>query len=248
MTYAPHAPRGSLSRPPGTWHPGADSRPQADLRLLGDRGTKTMKMVATVGSGLIYGYWAAANTRDGGPITGWNTFYGFMAALAFVLALTAMLALTPRLSRGIRAVAWAAFAGIALGFLVSTTDTSVIRSVVLGAALAVGVFVSALYRIQTHPRPGNVRTGDLGYPLTERQDARRVEEYGQESFTGRTAPEAVGPAASTSPTAPESPATTPASSVRPAGYGTIRHRRRRRGGKVRLLMRTLKMARSIRRH
>lgn len=247
MTYAPHAPRGSLSRPPGTWHPGADSRPQADPRLLGDRGTKAMKTVATVGSGLIYGYWAAANTRDGGPITGWNTFYGFMAALAFVLVLAAMLALTPRLPRGIRAVAWAAFAGIALGFLVSTTDTSVIRSVVLGGALAVGVLVSGLYRIQTRPRPASARTGDLGYPLGDRQDTARAGEYGQESFTARTAPEAVGPAAATAPTAPAAP-TTPASSVRPAGYGTIRHRRRRRGGKVRLLMRTFKMARSIRRH
>ncbi|MEU3554423.1 hypothetical protein [Streptomyces fragilis] len=251
MTYAPHAPRGSLSRrPPGTWHEGADSRPQADTRLLGDRGTKAMKTVATVGSGLIYGYWAAANTRDGGPITGWNTFYGFMTALAFMLALAAMLALTPRLSRGIRAVAWAAFTGVALGFLVSTTDTSVIRSVVLGGALAVGVFVSALYRIQTRPRPGDARTGDPGYPVTDRQDALRVEEYGQESFTARTAREAVGPAASTAPAAPASP-TAPASAGRPADHGTVGHRqlrRRRGGGKVRLLTRRRRMARSIRRH
>jgi hypothetical protein len=203
------------------------------MRLLGDRGTKIMKLALPLGLGLLYGYWAAANTRDGGPITGWNLFFGFMTSLAFMLAFMAMQALTPRLSRGIRAVAWAAFTGIALGFLVSTTGTSVIRSLVMGAALAVGVFVSALYRIETRPRPGVVRTGELGYPVTAQEDEQRTEEYGRESFSAHTAP--------ASPT-------TPASSVRPAGHGTIRHRRRRRGGKVRLLMRTLKMARAIRRH
>jgi hypothetical protein len=219
------------------------------MRLLGDRGTKIMKLALPLGLGLIYGYWAAANTRNGGPITGWNLFYGFMTALAFMLALTAMMALTPRLSRGIRAVAWAAFSGVALGFLVSTTDTSVIRSVVLGGALAVGVFVSALYRIETRPRPATGRRDDPGYPLPEWEDARRTEEYAQESFTARTASGggAPGTVTSSGPTAPVSPtAPAPASAVRPAGH-TLR-RRRRRGGKARLLTRTLRAARPGRRH
>ncbi|NYV78273.1 hypothetical protein, partial [Streptomyces sp. UH6] len=177
MTYAPHAPRGSLSRPPGAWHQGADASRGADLRLLGERGTKIMMWAMPLTLGLVYGYWAAANTRDGGSITGWNLFYGFMTALVFMLALMGMRALAPRLPRGIRAVAWGAFTGVAMGYLVSTTATSVIRSLVMGAALGVGVFVSVLYRTQTRRTPGSPRPDEAPYPVSPREDEARTAAY-----------------------------------------------------------------------
>jgi hypothetical protein len=245
MTYAPHAPRGSLSRPPGTWHTGADQRPGADLRLLGDRGTKIMKWALPLGLGLIYGYWAATDVRRGGPVTGWNLFFGFATALVFMLALLAMRALAPRLPRVPRALAWAAFAGIALGFLVSTTNQSVLHSLVLGLALAVGVFVSVLYRVSTRRTPGAVSPGEPRYPATAGEDAIRTAAYASESSTTRSALGTAGaPAATTASTTGTGPSTATAPGAVPPH--PIRLRRRRRG-KARLLMRTLKTARAMRR-
>ncbi|MET8577698.1 hypothetical protein [Streptomyces sp. NPDC005012] len=249
MTYAPNAPRGSLSRPPGTWHTGADQRPGADLRLLGERGTKIMKWALPLGLGLIYGFWAATDVRRGGPITGWNVFFGFATALVFMLALMALRALAPRLPHVPRALAWAAFAGMALGFLVSTTNQSVLRSVVLGLALAVGVFVSVLYRVSTHRTPGAVAPGELHHPATAGEDAMRTAAYASESSTTRSALGTAGaPTTTTATTTASTTGTAPTTATAPGAVPPhpIRLRRQRRG-KARLLMRTLKMARAMRR-
>ncbi|MEV5932284.1 hypothetical protein AB0L56_05795 [Streptomyces sp. NPDC052079] len=100
--------------------------------------------------GLVYGYWAAANRRQGGPITGWNLLFGFLTALAFALVLMALLALAPKLRRELHAVAWAAFSGGAVGFLFSQSGGSVLRSAGLSLAVAAGVFATMFYRFYTH--------------------------------------------------------------------------------------------------
>ncbi|MEU9580227.1 hypothetical protein [Streptomyces chilikensis] len=239
MTYAPHAPRGSLPRPPGTWHPGSDLRRDADLRLLGDRGTKIMKWALPLVLGLLYGAWAATNSRHGGPVTGWNLIFGFVTALVFMLALMAMRAFAPRLPRGIRAAAWAAFAGIAVGFLVSASDGSLIRSLGVGVAVAAGVFVSVFYRVQTRRTPGAHGTGEPRYPVSPREDEARTAAYASGPPTTPSLPGAAGGpaggAATAEPAAPAAPAT-------PVRHGTLR--RRRRGGKARHLVRTIRTARS----
>jgi len=100
--------------------------------------------------GLVYGFWAAANRRDGGPITGWNVLFGFVSALAFMAVLIGVRAVAPRLKRELHAVAWGTFAGIAFGFLYSQTGASVLRS--CGNSLVVAGFVTAalFYRYYTH--------------------------------------------------------------------------------------------------
>ncbi|GGX13073.1 hypothetical protein GCM10010297_38230 [Streptomyces malachitofuscus] len=100
--------------------------------------------------GLVYGYWAAANRRHGGPITGWNLLFGFLTALAFAVVLMALLTLAPKLRRELHAVAWAAFSGIAVGFLFSQSGGSVLRSTALSLAVAAGVFATMFYRFYTH--------------------------------------------------------------------------------------------------
>ncbi|NEC84670.1 hypothetical protein [Streptomyces sp. SID12501] len=99
--------------------------------------------------GLVYGFWAAANRRDGGPITGWNVLFGFVSALAFMAVLVGVRAMAPRLAREPHAVAWGAFAGVAFGFLYSQTGASVLRS--CGNSLVVAASVSAVlfYRYYT---------------------------------------------------------------------------------------------------
>ncbi|NEA62783.1 hypothetical protein [Streptomyces sp. SID12488] len=99
--------------------------------------------------GLVYGFWAAANRREGGPITGWNVLFGFVSALAFMAVLVGVRAVAPRLTRELHAVAWGAFAGVAFGFLYSQTGASVLRS--CGNSLVVAASVSAVlfYRYYT---------------------------------------------------------------------------------------------------
>ncbi|WP_405819042.1 hypothetical protein OG241_28145 [Streptomyces sp. NBC_01390] len=100
--------------------------------------------------GLVYGFWAAANRRGGGPITGWNVLFGFVSALAFMAVFIGVRAVAPRLRRELHAVAWGAFAGVAFGFVYSQTGASVLRSA--GNSLAVAASVSAVlfYRYYTH--------------------------------------------------------------------------------------------------
>jgi hypothetical protein len=101
--------------------------------------------------GLVYGYWAAAMNRDGGPITGWNLFFGFVTAFVFAALHTAVLAVAPRLRREPHALLWAVFAGCAFGFLYSqASQHSVLRSTIMSLAIAAAVFAVNFYRYYTH--------------------------------------------------------------------------------------------------
>ncbi|MFG2514571.1 hypothetical protein [Streptomyces sp. NPDC048584] len=110
------------------------------------------KIAVPVLLGLVYGYWAAGNRRDAGPITGWNLLFGFLTALVFAVVLMALLALAPRLPREAHAVTWGAFAGAAVGFLFSQAGGSVLRSTALALAVAAGVTLIMFYRYYTHER------------------------------------------------------------------------------------------------
>ncbi|MFD4605477.1 hypothetical protein ACFWPQ_46645 [Streptomyces sp. NPDC058464] len=108
------------------------------------------RVAVPVVTGLIYGDWAAANRRSGGPITGGNLLFGFLSALVFAVVLFALLTYAPRLSRELHAVVWTAFAGIAFGFLYSQTGESVLRSVGMSLAVAAVTFILMFYRFYTH--------------------------------------------------------------------------------------------------
>ncbi|GAB2470315.1 hypothetical protein [Streptomyces incanus] len=119
-------------------------------RFFGERAHVVGKLAVSVVLGLVYGYWAAANRRDGGPITGWNLLFGFLSALVFAVLCMALLSVAPKLRREVHAVLWGAFSGAAVGFLFNQTNLSVLQSTGLGLAIAAGVFVSMFYRYYTH--------------------------------------------------------------------------------------------------
>ncbi|MER6525538.1 hypothetical protein [Streptomyces sp. NPDC001508] len=100
--------------------------------------------------GLLYGYWAAANRRDGGPITGGNLLFGFVTALVFVLVYLGVQALAPRMRREVHALLWTAFGGIAFGFLYSQSGESALRSAGMSLAVAAVIFIVIFYRYYTH--------------------------------------------------------------------------------------------------
>lgn len=118
--------------------------------VFGERTHAVMKWAVPVALGLVYGYWAAANRRSGGPITGWNVLFGLVAALVFIALYVAVRAVAPRLRREVHALLWAAFAGCATGFLVNQSGSSTLYSAGVSLAVAAGFFAVMFYRYYTH--------------------------------------------------------------------------------------------------
>ncbi|MET9333602.1 hypothetical protein ABZX78_20710 [Streptomyces cellulosae] len=119
------------------------------INVFDTRTHRMARIVLPVLAALVYGFWAAANRRYGGPITGWNLLFGFLTALVFAVVLITLLTVTPKLRRELHALAWASFAGIAAGFLLSQSNTSVLRSTALGVSVMAGTFLIMFYRYYT---------------------------------------------------------------------------------------------------
>ncbi|KFG02123.1 membrane protein [Streptomyces scabiei] len=136
--------------PGGPSAPGRRAAP-ATPDVFGARTHALANRILPVVLGLVYGYWAAAMNRDGGPITGWNLLFGFVTAFVFAALHTAVLIVAPRLRRELRAAVWAAFAGCAFGFLYSqASQHSVLRCAAMSLAVAAGFLAANFYRYYTH--------------------------------------------------------------------------------------------------
>ncbi|MET9576311.1 hypothetical protein ACLQ2D_19865 [Streptomyces sp. DT199] len=127
--------------------------------VFGARTHLAVKVGLPIVLGLVYGYWAAANRRDAGPITGWNLLFGFVTAVVFAALFAAVCALAPLLRRELHALCWFVFAGGAVGFLYSQTGASVISSSGLGLAVGAGVLAMVFYRYYTHEDAAGRRIG-----------------------------------------------------------------------------------------
>ncbi|MFF8643619.1 hypothetical protein [Streptomyces sp. NPDC015345] len=99
--------------------------------------------------GVVYGLWAGLIRRDGGPLTAGSALFGVLAGLVFAVLMYALHRAAPSLPREPRAMAWAAFAGISFGFLVSAGGASVVRSTIFGLVAAASVFAVTFYRYYT---------------------------------------------------------------------------------------------------
>lgn len=108
------------------------------------------KWAVPVVGGLLYGYWAAANQRDAGPITGWNVLFGFVCAIVVAAAYIGVRWLAPVMRRELHALLWTVFAGVSFGFLYSLTGASVLRSTFTALGIAAFVFAGTFYRFYTH--------------------------------------------------------------------------------------------------
>ncbi|PSM41833.1 hypothetical protein C6Y14_19095 [Streptomyces dioscori] len=100
-------------------------------------------------AGIVYGLWTSGIARHAGPITGWNVLLGVISALAFAAAAHGIHTIAPRLPRELRAATWAAFAGIAFGFVYSLTDAGIVKTVGLSLVITAGVFAVVFYRYYT---------------------------------------------------------------------------------------------------
>ncbi|AJF66026.1 hypothetical protein [Streptomyces vietnamensis] len=100
--------------------------------------------------GVLYGFYAEVNARDGGALS-WGQFWlGLISAVVLAVALYALRRYGRALPREARGAAWGALAGIAVGFLYSLTDASVYASTLLGLIVGVCVGGAAYYLFYTH--------------------------------------------------------------------------------------------------
>ncbi|WP_031483166.1 hypothetical protein [Streptomyces bicolor] len=143
MAHAAPASGGGTSRAVGT---GASGLPD----VFSARTHRIASVAVPVVLGLIYGYWAAANRRSGGEITGWNLLFGFVTSIAFMVLYVAVRALASRVRRELHAILWAAFIGSAFGFLYNQSDNTVLKSTAIGVTVGAVCFVVLFYRYYTH--------------------------------------------------------------------------------------------------
>ncbi|MCL8011000.1 hypothetical protein [Streptomyces sp. AS02] len=118
--------------------------------VFSERTHRIASVAVPVVLGLVYGYWAAANQRSGGEITGWNLLFGFVTAFAFMVLYVGIRALAPHMRRELHAILWASFTGGTFGFLYSLTDKSIVRSVLMGLVVGAVWFAVLFYRYYTH--------------------------------------------------------------------------------------------------
>lgn len=140
---------GAPGTPRTTGNTATTTRP-ATSDIFGAQAHTAARWGVPVAAGLVYGFWAAAINRSGGPITGWNVLFGFTCAIVFAGLYIGVRMLAPFLKREWHALLWAAFTGIAFGFLYSQTGATVLRSTMMSLGVAAGVFAVAFYRYYTH--------------------------------------------------------------------------------------------------
>lgn len=123
--------------------------------------------------GVIYGFYAAFIRRDGGPSTGGQVALGFAAGVAFAVLCFALARFQYVIPREARAAAYGALTACAIGFLVSLTDTSVLRSTILGLVVGVPVGLAMYYFFYSREdwpeeRTTDRTTGGTVYRATDR--------------------------------------------------------------------------------
>ncbi|WP_028810590.1 hypothetical protein [Streptomyces flavidovirens] len=114
-----------------------------------DSGVRRHRGIVPVVLGAVYGMYASFLARDAGPVTGWNVGFGVLcavvvAALCFLLGRTEG-ALIPL----VRAAAYGALFGVAIGFLHSLAGNSILDSVIVGGATGAGLGAAAFYVFYT---------------------------------------------------------------------------------------------------
>lgn len=99
--------------------------------------------------GVIFGFYAAFIRREGGPSTGGQVVLGVVSGVVLAALCFALGRLQHVLQPELRAAAYGALTGCAIGFLVSMNGSSVLRSAGIGVAVAAGALVCAFYYFYT---------------------------------------------------------------------------------------------------
>ena len=100
--------------------------------------------------GVIYGWSTAFVEKSGAPVT-WGLFWlGLISAVVLAGAVYGIHRIGHSLPRELHAAAWGGLAGIAVGFVYSLSDVSILSATVLGLIIGAGVTAGAFYLYYTH--------------------------------------------------------------------------------------------------
>lgn len=99
--------------------------------------------------GVILGFWAFFIKRDGGATTGGQIWLGVVSGVAFAVLCYALVQVRWALPRELRAAAFGALTGGAVGFLYSLHDNSVLASGLLGLVVGAGMSCTMFYLYYT---------------------------------------------------------------------------------------------------
>ncbi|KOU32752.1 membrane protein [Streptomyces sp. WM6372] len=130
----------------------AHAAPTAPRRHWQATGTDDMikgQLTRALLLGLVYGVWAAFMRRDTGGVDTGNVFYGILCGAVFAGIMFTLARVGPRLMRELHAAAYGAFGGIAVGYLYSLADHSILRSCWVGFITGIGIGLAAFYRYYT---------------------------------------------------------------------------------------------------
>ncbi|MCX5391745.1 hypothetical protein [Streptomyces sp. NBC_00094] len=113
-------------------------------------GSSTLGWALPATLGVIYGFYAAFIEKSGAPVT-WGLFWlGLISAIVLAGAVYGLHRVRRALPRELHAAAWGGLAGIAVGFLYSLSDVSILSATVLGLIVGGSVTAGAFYLYYTH--------------------------------------------------------------------------------------------------
>ncbi|GAA2238226.1 hypothetical protein GCM10010232_26250 [Streptomyces amakusaensis] len=102
-----------------------------------------------VALGTLFGFYAGFLRRTGEAVSWWDVLYGVVAGLIFTALAFGLGRIQHALPQELRAAAYAALCGVAIGFLHSLTGTSILRSVGMGLFFAAAMLVVSFYVFHT---------------------------------------------------------------------------------------------------
>ncbi|KOG28298.1 MULTISPECIES: hypothetical protein [Streptomyces] len=103
-----------------------------------------------VAVGVLYGLYAATVARHGGPTTLGQLWLGLISAIVLAVSIRTLHRHGRALPRELHAAAWGSLSGIAVGFLFSLSDASILSSSGLGLAFGTVNAAGAYYMYYTH--------------------------------------------------------------------------------------------------
>ncbi len=111
------------------------------------RSTATPRAIGGVSAalGLVYGLYVGLVDRRGGELTAGNVWLGLLCGLLFAALFAGVWQALRGVTPGLRAVGFGVLTAVAMGFLASRGDGSVLGSAVLGLAVGAGIGIGTYY-------------------------------------------------------------------------------------------------------
>ncbi|WP_256104557.1 MULTISPECIES: hypothetical protein [Streptomyces] len=132
-------------------HASVPQRLARHRRIKEERRRRHLWVILPISLAVFYGFYAQFIDRSGeGPVTGGQVVLGVVSGLVFGALCLGLGAVQHRLPLQLRAAAFGALTGLAIGWLHSLTSESVLTSIVLSVLIAAATTVGMFYAFYVH--------------------------------------------------------------------------------------------------